>query len=649
MICNSGLLLTRKLKELVVGSSDPTRSTSSLSLRSHKTSVTSTQLKTSKSITENLTSLSDDKTKSFAQYTNVDPPEVKESEKDHRRSSFSTRLEFTDKTLEADRNNALREPLLCPGENSVRDHSVYGKNISLSRQSRRSKSVSNLALSSGKLSTSGIKNQRDAGDIKVVENYSEDCELDLINFSREVESRSSVRELAKKLEKSLTQIPRREIPPQISTPVYCTSPRKRVNTEVSCLVGGVVHTKVALDPGNLYPNCYPDSGLCSNAGSSCNDVRLDDCQEVPRFAESRKLLLYSDVGAEDHQASARGNGSVEIDSFTDIEARQKKCSSTPNFIVRKKKKPRHPTCEALSLHENPGCHRNNPVNEDIISPDHHNGDLKHPSLLRKLTKLKIKFSNGDDGSSLMTYSLDRRNKSHLRDCSELRKLSDTSHSSTPKLPTVEFSPVPSCKFSADKSTLNRAPITTTSTMDCQLSPGFVYSNPSIPRIRDTETDQKTTSESEGDQLIAIKGTGGVVSKVLRSSSLQLRDRMHRFPNSSKNDNSDYPICEIRKVADNSKTPSPIPGSRLLSNETETSGKNSNVSSPNFDYRRFLAEKVLGYSPPPPAHKNRAVPQVAQSATRMREARVPLVTWEPQFCVLLQEQATLTAYRAEEMA
>jgi hypothetical protein len=34
---------------------------------------------------------------------------------------------------------------------------------------------------------------------------------------------------------------------------------------------------------------------------------------------------------------------------------------------------------------------------------------------------------------------------------------------------------------------------------------------------------------------------------------------------------------------------------------------------------------------------------------MREARVPLVTWEPQFCVLLQEQATLTAYRAEEMA
>ncbi|KAF2354842.1 hypothetical protein FHG87_014401, partial [Trinorchestia longiramus] len=47
--------------------------------------------------------------------------------------------------------------------------------------------------------------------------------------------------------------------------------------------------------------------------------------------------------------------------------------------------------------------------------------------------------------------------------------------------------------------------------------------------------------------------------------------------------------------------------------------------------------------------DRAIPRVHQSSTRVREARVPLASWEPQFCVLLQDQSTFTSYRAEEMA
>lgn len=30
-------------------------------------------------------------------------------------------------------------------------------------------------------------------------------------------------------------------------------------------------------------------------------------------------------------------------------------------------------------------------------------------------------------------------------------------------------------------------------------------------------------------------------------------------------------------------------------------------------------------------------------------KAPLVTWEPYFCVLLQDEQTFTAYRSEEMA
>lgn len=30
-------------------------------------------------------------------------------------------------------------------------------------------------------------------------------------------------------------------------------------------------------------------------------------------------------------------------------------------------------------------------------------------------------------------------------------------------------------------------------------------------------------------------------------------------------------------------------------------------------------------------------------------RAPLVTWEPYFCVLLQDEQTFTAYRSEDMA
>jgi hypothetical protein len=34
---------------------------------------------------------------------------------------------------------------------------------------------------------------------------------------------------------------------------------------------------------------------------------------------------------------------------------------------------------------------------------------------------------------------------------------------------------------------------------------------------------------------------------------------------------------------------------------------------------------------------------------VKDERVPLVAWEPYFCVLLQDEQTLTAYRSEELS
>ncbi|XP_049806709.1 uncharacterized protein LOC126249101 [Schistocerca nitens] len=44
------------------------------------------------------------------------------------------------------------------------------------------------------------------------------------------------------------------------------------------------------------------------------------------------------------------------------------------------------------------------------------------------------------------------------------------------------------------------------------------------------------------------------------------------------------------------------------------------------------------------------PQIGhRPANVLKEERVPLVAWEPYFCVLLQDEQTLTAYRSEELS
>ena len=37
------------------------------------------------------------------------------------------------------------------------------------------------------------------------------------------------------------------------------------------------------------------------------------------------------------------------------------------------------------------------------------------------------------------------------------------------------------------------------------------------------------------------------------------------------------------------------------------------------------------------------------ANAIKDDKVPLVAWEPYFCVLLQDEQTLTAYRSEELS
>jgi hypothetical protein len=61
-----------------------------------------------------------------------------------------------------------------------------------------------------------------------------------------------------------------------------------------------------------------------------------------------------------------------------------------------------------------------------------------------------------------------------------------------------------------------------------------------------------------------------------------------------------------------------------------------LSSPfSYVWRSFVSDKELqiGHKP----------------ANAVKDERVPLVAWEPYFCVLLQDEQTLTAYRSEELS
>ncbi|XP_054273191.1 ras GTPase-activating protein raskol isoform X2 [Macrosteles quadrilineatus] len=53
------------------------------------------------------------------------------------------------------------------------------------------------------------------------------------------------------------------------------------------------------------------------------------------------------------------------------------------------------------------------------------------------------------------------------------------------------------------------------------------------------------------------------------------------------------------------------------------------------------------TPVPPYDKELAVGHVA--ANTLKDEKLPLVAWEPYFCVLLQDEQTLTAYRSEELS
>ncbi|XP_050722348.1 uncharacterized protein LOC127001597 isoform X2 [Eriocheir sinensis] len=55
--------------------------------------------------------------------------------------------------------------------------------------------------------------------------------------------------------------------------------------------------------------------------------------------------------------------------------------------------------------------------------------------------------------------------------------------------------------------------------------------------------------------------------------------------------------------------------------------------------------------PPPAapHEDREVRPCHRPSNSLRSSKVPLATWEPFFCVLLQDEKTFTSYRSEEMA
>ncbi|KAF0287448.1 hypothetical protein FJT64_014142 [Amphibalanus amphitrite] len=57
----------------------------------------------------------------------------------------------------------------------------------------------------------------------------------------------------------------------------------------------------------------------------------------------------------------------------------------------------------------------------------------------------------------------------------------------------------------------------------------------------------------------------------------------------------------------------------------------------------------GFGSHQPFAIDRSVHLGHQGSQKVRRDGVPLLGWEPYFCVLLQDEQTLTAYRSEEMA
>nr|CAD7194833.1 unnamed protein product [Timema douglasi] len=60
--------------------------------------------------------------------------------------------------------------------------------------------------------------------------------------------------------------------------------------------------------------------------------------------------------------------------------------------------------------------------------------------------------------------------------------------------------------------------------------------------------------------------------------------------------------------------------------------------------------VVGVEPSPNSRRNDKELQIGhRPANAVKDEKVPLVSWEPYFCVLLQDEQTLTAYRSEELS
>lgn len=561
-------------------------------------SYPATKLTTSKSVSGDLTSLPnrEDKLDGNPKNDSVE----RASEKDEqdlnttKENSFADGLKSSNEICVPDRNIKIRQPPQARQKDADVKSYRSGRNVKEFYHSRRSKSIGNLYSTPAKITICPNFN-RVSGNL----NKESESKSSNLTFSKGLESRSSVRELAKKLECSLSKLPANTPPYQFASEKSPFLSTHRKNVQVSCDSKGIVSTTVT---ENHPTKCNATFNPAKGSGRSVvvsNVSAAVSCKKFSRFAESRKLPLYSNVYSADNSCADVGNFGVTDVSVGDIGAMHKKCHSTPNLapqFVRKKKKPCEPNCRM-------SCNKSNSSNihgielgvdrDKTVEERTKELESQRMRLMNKLMKLKQKQPEMSN-SPFLSQSLDRswksqsshrgKNLSSGPSCSINRKpeacnilLNEPPRiTSLPQSALAEISPMVFCQQS-EKDFFE---------IECH-SPG------TFPR-----TKTKAPESSSPKKTNIIKKMNSSLMRMSRSSSFKCSEVVQNFrsvPEKRLDEKTNHESnCHLR----NRQNDSTLISENHHSNEAGYKvAATARASSPNFDYRRFLLEKVLGNSPP----------------------------------------------------
>lgn len=422
MICNSGLLLTRKLKELMVGSADsqPVKKPPPYPLLPHTRPATKLTSSQSTPAIEPLLPASSAAQRHILP-RHLQPQPTKQHSRNQsynttkdlfeidKYDSYKRYKDLINCELSKDINDTEYNSITAVNNESFKNSKTTqnGKMCKKRERIHRSKSSNNLGSFVGRLAsyenTSNLHMPR-AGNGEISNNPVEDYK----NVNGVLaSSRNNVKKIARQLEKSacdpsvLAQITKQKILSASGDNLHA-----KQETEVSLQSGGAISTKIS--------------------------------RRSPSFAESKKLALCSSSVVVSDHSKAYGRAQQFRKSKPDkinsnsILISEKKYLSSPDLFqecTRKKKKPRDPklapfvglnSCNT-PIHDYNSVLHGNIVNKDIIRIKQEEGGMGQCSSLSNANKVE-NVKNVRNIPVKKTFSLDRRWKSHRSHSPNLTEL-----------------------------------------------------------------------------------------------------------------------------------------------------------------------------------------------------------------------------------